>query len=89
LLKTKLHNILININYRSERQSHIYYWQYFEHMLKQAHNENNNIICLGDMNKNFLGNLPHNVNDILVDYRIEFGNVHRFSHKPRGKRPSE
>jgi hypothetical protein len=33
-LKTKLHNILININYRSERQSHIYYWQYFEHMLK-------------------------------------------------------
>jgi hypothetical protein len=45
-LKTKLHNILININYRSERQSHIYYWQYFEHMLKQAHDENNNIICL-------------------------------------------
>ena len=35
-------------------------------MLKQAHDENNNIICLGDMNKNFLGNLPHNVNDILV-----------------------
>ena len=65
-IKTKLHNILININYRSERQSHIYYWQYFEHMLKQAHDENNNIICLGDMNKNFLGNLPHNVNDILV-----------------------
>ena len=24
-LQTKLHNILININYRSERQSHIYY----------------------------------------------------------------
>ena len=65
-LKTKLHNILININYRSERQSHIYYWQYFEHMLKQAHDENNNIICLGDMKKKFLGNLPHNVNDILV-----------------------
>jgi hypothetical protein len=68
-LKTKLHNILININYRSERQSHIYYWQYFEHMLKQAHDENNNIICLGDMNKNFLGNLPHNVNDILGSNR--------------------
>ena len=46
--------ILINKNYRSERQSHIYYWQYFDHMLKQAHDENNNIICLGDMNKNFL-----------------------------------
>jgi hypothetical protein len=39
----------------------IYYWQYFEHMLKQAHDENNNIICLGDMNKNVLGNLPHNI----------------------------
>ena len=35
-------------------------------MLKQAHDENNNIICLGDMNKHFLGILPHNVNDILV-----------------------
>jgi hypothetical protein len=35
-------------------------------MLKQAHDENNNVICLGDMNKNVLGNLPHNVNDILV-----------------------
>jgi hypothetical protein len=35
-------------------------------MLKQAHNENNSIICLGDLNKHFLGNLPHNVNDILV-----------------------
>ena len=56
----------MNINYRSEKQSHIYYCQYFEHMLKQAHDENNNIICLGDMNKKFLGNLPHNVNDILV-----------------------
>ena len=54
-LKTKLHNILININYRSERQSHIYYWQYFEHiMLKQTHDENNNIICLGDVNTIFL-----------------------------------
>ena len=35
-------------------------------MLQQAHDENTNIICLGDMNKNVLGNLPHNVNDILV-----------------------
>ena len=25
--------------------------------------------------------------EIGVDYRIEFGNVHRFSHKPRGQRP--
>ena len=35
-------------------------------MFKQAHAENNNIICLGDMNKNVLGNFPHSVNDILV-----------------------
>ena len=35
-------------------------------MLKQAYDENNNIICLGDMIKIVLGNLPHNVNDILV-----------------------
>lgn len=35
-------------------------------MLKQALDENNNIICLGDMNKHFLDNLPRNVNDILV-----------------------
>ena len=56
---------LIN-KYKLQRQPHIYYWQYFEHMLKQAHDENNNIICLGDMNTNFLGNLPQNVNDILV-----------------------
>ena len=56
---------LIN-KYKLQRQSHIYYWQYFEHMLKQAHDVNNNIICLGDMNTNFLGNPPQNVNDILV-----------------------
>jgi hypothetical protein len=36
-------------------------------MLKQAHDENNNIIYLGDMNKHVLGNLHHNVNDILVN----------------------
>jgi hypothetical protein len=29
-LKTKLSPILININYRSERESHINYWQLFE-----------------------------------------------------------
>jgi hypothetical protein len=62
-------NISYIIKFISETSNvamHIYYWQYFEHMLKQAHDENNNIICLGDMNKNFLGNLPHNVKDILV-----------------------
>lgn len=25
--------------------------------------------------------------ELGIEYRIEFGNVHRFSHKPRGKRP--
>ena len=28
-LKTKVHPILININYRSELQSHTFYWQFF------------------------------------------------------------
>jgi hypothetical protein len=35
-------------------------------MLQQAHDENKNIICLEDMKKKILGNLPHNINDILV-----------------------
>jgi hypothetical protein len=35
-------------------------------MLEQAHDENTNNICLGDMNKHFLGNLPHSGNGILV-----------------------
>jgi hypothetical protein len=26
--------------------------------------ENSRIICLGDLNKNFMGHLPNNVNDI-------------------------
>jgi hypothetical protein len=29
-LKTKVHPILININYRSELQSHTFYWQFFD-----------------------------------------------------------
>jgi hypothetical protein len=32
----------------------------------QAHDENKNIIGLEDMKNKILGNLPHNVNDILV-----------------------
>jgi hypothetical protein len=32
-LKTKLSPILININYRSEIESHINYWQLFESMI--------------------------------------------------------
>jgi hypothetical protein len=63
-LKTKLSPILININYRSERESHIDYWQLFESMIAKALDENSRIICLGDLNKNFMGHLPNNVNDI-------------------------
>ena len=33
-LKTKVHPILININYRSELQSHNFYWQFFDLLLK-------------------------------------------------------
>ncbi|CAG2216248.1 unnamed protein product [Mytilus edulis] len=64
-LKTKLRSILININYRSERQSSVYFWQYFDQMLKNALDENNNIICLGDLNKNFMSDLPSNIRDIF------------------------
>jgi hypothetical protein len=65
-LKTKVHPILININYRSELQSHTFYWQFFDLMLKQALDENSHIICLGDLNKNFMVNLPTTINDIVV-----------------------
>ncbi|CAG2217111.1 unnamed protein product [Mytilus edulis] len=64
-LKTKLRSILININYRSERQSTVYFWQYFDQMLKNALDENNCIICLGDLNKNFMSDLPSNIRDII------------------------
>ena len=50
-LKTKLSPILININYRSERESHINYWQLFESIITKALDENSRIICLGDLIK--------------------------------------
>jgi hypothetical protein len=50
-LKTKVNPVLINIYYRSELQSHTFYWQFFDLMLKQALDENSHIICLGDLNK--------------------------------------
>jgi hypothetical protein len=59
-LKTKLSPLLININYRSERESHINYWQLFESMIAKALDENRRIICLGDLNKNSIGHLPIN-----------------------------
>ncbi|CAG2233607.1 unnamed protein product [Mytilus edulis] len=34
-------------------------------MLKNALDENNNIICLGDLNKNFMSDLPSNIRDIF------------------------
>lgn len=65
-LRTKLHSILINVTYRSERQAHVYFWQYYEEMIKIAHDENNNIICLGDLNKDFQRELPHSIKDIFL-----------------------
>lgn len=65
-LKTKLHSLLLNITYRSERQAHGYFWQYYEQMLNIAHDENNNIICLGDLNKNFQNELPNHIKDIFI-----------------------
>jgi hypothetical protein len=35
-------------------------------MLKQALDENSNIICLGDINKSVMINLPTTINDIVV-----------------------
>ncbi|CAG2252793.1 unnamed protein product [Mytilus edulis] len=64
-LKTKLRSILININYRSERQSSVCFWQYFDMMLKRALDENNSIICLGDLNKNFMSDISSNIRDIV------------------------
>jgi hypothetical protein len=65
-LKTKFQFILININYRSVRQAPAYYWQYFDFMLKRALDENCNNICLGDLNINFMANVPTNIRDIIV-----------------------
>ncbi|CAC5421082.1 unnamed protein product [Mytilus coruscus] len=64
-LKTRLRFILININYRSERQSTVYFWQYFDQMLKNALDENNCIIYLGDLNKNFMSDLPSNIRNVI------------------------
>ena len=64
-LKTKLQNILINIIYRSERQSHHRFGDFFDAMLKNAMEESNHLICMGDLNKNFL-NLPSNINDLKI-----------------------
>jgi hypothetical protein len=66
-LKTKVHPILININYRSELQSHTFYWQFFDLMLKQALDENSHIICLGDLNKNLMVVIP---NSTLISFLI-------------------
>jgi hypothetical protein len=43
-LKTKLQNILINLIYRSERQSHHRFWDFFDAMLKNAM-EDNTLLC--------------------------------------------
>jgi hypothetical protein len=62
-------NLKINfsqcINYWSVRQAPAYYWQYFDFMLKRALEENSNTICLGDLNINFMANIPTNIWDII------------------------
>ena len=35
-------------------------------MIAKALDENRRIICLGYLNKNFMGHLPNNVNDIFL-----------------------
>ena len=77
-LKTKLQNILINIIYRSERQSHRRFWDFFDAMLKNAMEESNHLICMGDLNKNFL-NLPSNIND-LISINGLFNAIHQPTH---------
>jgi hypothetical protein len=47
------------------RQAPAYYWQYFDFMLKRALDENCNIICLGNLNINFMANIPTNIRDII------------------------
>ena len=65
-LNTKVHPTLININYRSELQSHTFYWQFVDLMLKQALDENSHIICLGDLNTSLMINLPTTIHDSVV-----------------------
>ena len=48
-LETKLTNILINIIYRSER----HFWDFFDAMSKNAMEESNHLISMGDLNKTF------------------------------------
>ena len=48
-LETKLTNILINIIYRSER----HLWDFFDAMSKNAMEESNHLISMGDLNKTF------------------------------------
>ena len=65
-LFTKQSSILANITYRSERQCDPYFFTLFDDMLKAAMDENVNIVSLGDLNKNFMINLPACVFDIIT-----------------------
>ncbi len=65
-LKTKKSNNLICIVYRSERESHADFWYLLDRSIKRAHDESNHIIVLGDLNKNFLRELPTNVRDCIL-----------------------
>lgn len=65
-LRTKRMNTLINIVYRSERFCGPNFWELFDQTLKAALDECPNIIVLGDLNKNFLSNLPNIIKDIFT-----------------------
>ena len=73
-LEAKLKNILINIIYRSERR----FWDFFDAMLKNAMEESNHLISMGDLN-NFFLSLPSNINDLI---RINglFNAIHQPTH---------
>jgi hypothetical protein len=73
-LKTKLQNILINIIYRSHHR----FWDFFDAMLKNAMEESNHLICMGDLNKNFL-NLLSNIDD-LISINGLFNAIHQPTH---------
>jgi hypothetical protein len=73
-LKTKLQNILINIIYRSHHR----FWDFFDAMLKNAMEESNHLICMVDLNKNFL-NLLSNIDD-LISINGLFNAIHQPTH---------
>ena len=61
--KLKLNPHGPHINFRSKRQSPILR---HDDTIRNAFDENNSVICLGYLNKNFKVDLPQNISDIFV-----------------------